>query len=64
MTRLIRLRNSWRQKMSKYLANQKLWKIIKEPTGYYYEIRLAGTVIDRIKIEEPTLNYFKSEDMI
>lgn len=50
--------------MSKYLANQKLWKIIKERGGYYYEIRLAGTVIDRIKIEEPALSFFKSEDMI
>lgn len=50
--------------MSKYLANQKLWKIIKEPGGYYYEIRLAGTVIDRIKIEEPALGYFKSEGLL
>lgn len=50
--------------MIKYLANQKLWKIIKEPSGYYYEIRLAGTVIDRIKIEEPALKYFKSESML
>lgn len=50
--------------MSKYLANQKLWKIIKEPTGYYYEIRLAGTVIDRIKIEEPALGYFKKEGLL
>lgn len=50
--------------MSKYLANQKLWKIIKEPYGYYYEIRLAGTVIDRIKIEEPALGYFKKEGLL
>jgi hypothetical protein len=50
--------------MSKYLANQKLWKIIKEPGGYYYEIRLAGTVIDRVKIEEPALGYFKSEGLL
>lgn len=50
--------------MSKYLANQKLWKIIKEPSGYYYEIRLAGTVIDRIKIEEPALGYFKKEGLL
>lgn len=50
--------------MSKYLANQKLWKIIKEPGGYYYEIRLAGTVIDRIKIEEPAFSYFKSEGLL
>lgn len=34
----------------KYLSNQKLWKVIREPTGYYYEIKLAGMVIDRIEI--------------
>jgi hypothetical protein len=50
--------------MSKYLANQKLWKIIREPSGYYYEIRLAGTVIDRIKIEEPTLSVLINEELI
>ena len=50
--------------MSKYLANQKLWKIIKEPTGYYYEIRLAGTIIDRIKIDEPTLSILTKEGVI
>lgn len=50
--------------MSKYLANQKLWKIIKEPTGYYYEIRLAGMIIDRIKIDEPTLSILIKEGVI
>lgn len=50
--------------MSKYLANQKLWKIIKEPNGYYYEIRLAGMVIDRIKIEEPTLSVLEKEEVL
>ena len=50
--------------MSKYLANQKLWKIIKERDNYYYEIRLAGTIIDRIRIEEPALHYFKSEGLL
>lgn len=50
--------------MSKYLSNQKLWKVIQEPTGYYYEIRLAGTIIDRIKIEEPTLSVLKKEELL
>lgn len=50
--------------MSKYLANQKLWKIIKEPNGYYYVIRLSGIVVDRIKIEEPALSFFKSEGLL
>lgn len=50
--------------MSKYLANQKLWKIIKESSGYYYEIRLAGMVIDRIKIEEPTLGVLAKEEVL
>ena len=48
----------------KYLSNQKLWKIIKEPTGYYYEIKLAGVVIDRIKVEYPALNDLKKEGVI
>lgn len=33
-----------------YLSNQKLWRIIKQPDGYYYEIKLAGMVVDRFKI--------------
>lgn len=47
-----------------YKANQKLWKIIKEPTGYYYEIKLAGTIIDRIRIEEPTLSILKKCNLL
>ena len=50
--------------MIKYLSNQKLWKIIKEPNGYYYEIRLAGIVVDRIKIEHPAIGLFKKEGLI
>ena len=48
----------------KYLANQKIWKVIREPTGYYYEIRLAGMVIDRVKIEEPALTVLKNEECL
>lgn len=48
----------------KYLANQKLWKVIREPSGYYYEIRLAGMVIDRVKIEEPALTVLKNEECL
>lgn len=48
----------------KYLANQKLWKIIREPNGYYYEIKLAGMVIERIKVEYPALNVLKKEGVI
>ena len=47
-----------------YLSNQKLWRVVKEPTGYYYEIKLAGTVIDRIPIEYPALNVLKEEGVI
>lgn len=36
--------------MEKFLSNQKLWKIVREPDGYYYEIRVKGTIIDRIKV--------------
>ena len=48
----------------KYLSNQKLWKIVKEPNGYYYEIKLAGVIVDRIKIEYPALNILKEEGLI
>lgn len=50
--------------MSKFTASQKLWKVIKEPNGYYYEIRLAGMIIDRIKIEYPALQTLKNEGVI
>lgn len=48
----------------KYLSNQKLWRIIKEPDGYYYEIKLAGMVIDRIRVEYPALATLKKEEVI
>lgn len=48
----------------KYLSNQKLWKIIKERGDYYYEIKLRGEVIDRIRIEEPTLTILKKVGII
>ena len=47
-----------------YSSNQKLCKVVKEPTGYYYEIKLAGMVIDRIKVEYPALNVLKKEGVI
>lgn len=50
--------------MSNYHACQKLWRISRSLDGYYYEIKLAGVVIDRIKIEEPTLTFLKQEGVI
>ena len=50
--------------MSKYPSSQKLWRIVKEPNGYYYEIKLAGMVVDRIKVEYPALATFKKEGLI
>lgn len=47
-----------------YLSNQKLWRVIKEPDGYYYEIKLAGMIIDRIRIEYPALGVLKEEGII
>lgn len=47
-----------------YVASQKLWRISKEASGYYYEIRLAGITIDRIKIEYPALATLKKEGLI
>lgn len=49
---------------SEYKSNQKLWKIIKEPNGYYYEIKLAGMIIDRIRIEYPAIATLKKEGII
>lgn len=48
----------------KYLANQKLWKVVKECGEYYYEVKLAGEIIDRIRIEEPTLSLLKKVGLI
>lgn len=50
--------------MSKYTSSQKLWRVVQEPTGYYYEIRLKNVIIDRIKIEDPTLFVLKKEQVI
>lgn len=48
----------------KYLSNQKLWRIVKERDDYYYEIKLDGIIIDRVKVEDPALEYFKREGVI
>ena len=50
--------------MSKYKSCQKLWRVIKEPSGYYYEIKLKGMVIDRIKVDYPALATLKKEEVI
>lgn len=47
-----------------YLSNQKLWKVVKERDNYYYEIRLAGMIIDRIRIEEPALTFLHLREVI
>ena len=47
-------------KNSKPLSSQKLWVVEKQANGnYYYVIRCRGAVIDRIKIEEPTITLLK-----
>lgn len=50
--------------MSKYHASQKLWKVVKELDDYYYEIRLAGIIVDRVKVDEPALKYLKSKGVL
>ena len=47
-----------------YLSNQKLWKVVKERGEYYYEVKLAGEIIDRIRIEEPTISILKDAGII
>lgn len=48
----------------RYLSNQKLWKVIKEPSGYYYEIKLKGIIIDRIKISPDVIKIMKAEGLL
>lgn len=50
--------------MSNYTSSQKLWKVIKIKYDYYYEIKLAGVTVDRIRIEYPTLKFLKQEGVI
>lgn len=50
--------------MSVYNSSQKLWRVTKERDDYYYEIRLAGVTIDRIKIEYPALKFLKEKDVL
>lgn len=50
--------------MTQYTSAQKLWRVIKEPSGYYYEIKLAGMVIDRIPLEYPALQVLKDEGVL
>jgi hypothetical protein len=45
-------------------ASKKLWRISKEANGFYYEIKLDGIVIDRIKVEEPVLKILKERNGI
>lgn len=52
------------RKPDKYTASQKLWKVVKERGEYYYEVKLRGEVIDRIRIEEPTLSIMKELGLI
>ncbi|MBO7715530.1 MAG: hypothetical protein J6S85_18350 [Methanobrevibacter sp.] len=47
-----------------YQSNQKLWKIVKEQGEYYYEIKLAGEIVDRIRIDEPALHYLKEKQAL
>ena len=42
-------------------SSKKLWKIIRQPEGYYYEIRMAGVILDRVRVEEPALHILKDK---
>lgn len=50
--------------MSYIPSSKKLWKIVKEPNGYYYEIKYDGMVIDRLKIDYPALAELKKIGII
>ena len=53
-----------KKKKITFASSQKLWRITKELDEYYYEIRLAGVTIDRIRIEEPTLKFLKEKELL
>lgn len=55
---------SFEKIIPKYHASQKLWKVVKELDDYYYEIRLAGIIVDRVKVDEPALKYLKSKGVL
>ena len=48
----------------KWLSNQKLWRIVEQPDGYWYEIKLGGMVVDRVKLDGSAESYFKGEGVI
>ena len=48
----------------KWLSNQKLWRIVEQPDGYFYEIKLGSMVVDRIKVGGSAESYFKGEGVI
>lgn len=50
--------------MSRYPSSQKLWRVVREPTGYYFEIKLKGLVIDRLPINEPVVKLLKKEGVL
>lgn len=45
----------------KIASSKKLWKIIRQTEGYYYEIRMDGVILDRIKVEEPALHILEDK---
>ena len=47
-----------------YASSQKLWRVVREPDGYYYEIRLKGMVIDRLPVKGASETYLKCEGVI
>ena len=50
--------------MRTYTSSQKLWRIVKDKYEYYYEIKLDGMIIDRIKIEYPAKGILENEGLI
>ena len=48
----------------KYLSNQKLWSISKQRDQYFYELKLAGTIIERIPIPEESIYFLQEHQLI
>ena len=48
----------------KFKSNQKLWSLKHDTSGFYYEIRLAGTVMDKFYINEEMTEVYKKLGVI
>ena len=49
---------------NKYPSNTRLWRVCRDLDGYYFELKLAGTVVDRFDIDDQTVRMLRQEGII